>query len=235
MKNRKSFFAGMLTMALLFSLVVSASAVYATVTKNLYYQDVKVTLNGEPLDLRDVNGNNVDPFLMDGTNYLPVRAISEALGLDVDWNHNEKTVILSGDISDSSDVKLLLGFYMSMENASEKLQSIYIDLSIPTKHSVFADTASSLAQQLQDIEQSIEKRYSNCKSNGLVDDSDFEMLIEFRRLSEKAISILNGFASGEGNDPLFISSITAPATQNALDATYLWSEASTAFWAICNN
>lgn len=244
MKNRKSFFAGMLTMALLFSLVVSASAVYANVTKTLSYQDIKVTLNGERLDLRDANGKAVDPFIIDGTTYLPVRAVSESLGLDVEWNKNEKTVVLSGDISDSSDVTPLLGFYMSMENASENLQSTYIDFTTPSKRSLFANTAptssdglcfsATLSQQYQKLGQGIERRYSVCKSKGLVDDSDFEMLIEFRRLNENAISILNGFASGEGNDPLFISSITAPATQNALDSAYLWAKASSAFWSVCD-
>lgn len=244
MKNRKSFFAGMLTMALLFSLVVSASAVYANVTKTLSYQDIKVTLNGDRLDLRDANGKAVDPFIIDGTTYLPVRAVSESLGLDVGWDHNTKTVILSGNVSESPDIKYLLAYYMSMENASEKLQSIYIDFSTGN-YRLYSDTSpitedglsfsASLAQQLQSIGESVEKRYSDCKSNGLSSDSDFEMLIEFRRLNTKAISILNDFASGCGSDSLFISSISAPSTQNAVDSTYLWSDASTAFWNICND
>ena len=44
---------------------------------------------------RDVNGNAIEPFIIDGTTYLPVRGISSALGLGVDWDQNTHTVKLS--------------------------------------------------------------------------------------------------------------------------------------------
>lgn len=94
MKKLPSFFAGALTMLLLMSMVVGASAYTGKVTKELTYNNISVTLDGKKLDLRDVQGNSVEPFIFDGTNYLPVRALSEALGLDVAWDGGTNTVVL---------------------------------------------------------------------------------------------------------------------------------------------
>ena len=56
---------------------------------------ISVTLDGKELSLEDVNGKQVDPIYIDGTTYLPVRAISEALGLDVNWNGANSEVELT--------------------------------------------------------------------------------------------------------------------------------------------
>ena len=43
----------------------------------------------------DANGNYVEPFIIDGTTYLPVRGIASALGLNVGWDGATKTVLLT--------------------------------------------------------------------------------------------------------------------------------------------
>lgn len=95
MKNKRGFIAGMLTMLLIVSMVGTASATVAKVTKELEYRDIKVTLDGEKLDLRDAKGNVVEPFMFEGTNYLPVRALAESLGLSVAWDGSTATVVLT--------------------------------------------------------------------------------------------------------------------------------------------
>lgn len=242
MKNRKSFLAGMLTMALLFSLVVSASAAYAKVTKTLSYQDIKVTLNGQQLDPRDANGTKVDPFIIDGTTYLPVRAVSESLGLDVSWNANTKTVALSGSASDSSSTKSMLGFYKVLEDGSRDLQSFYIDLADPSCTSLFtsktavgyggATFSEVLLEKLSNTSSALESRYENCKAAGLTDDTDLEMMLEYRRLYGRAADILSEFISGANSS--FISSVMGSASQNSYDSSILLWDAEIAFWQLCN-
>jgi hypothetical protein len=61
----------------------------------IWYNNIKINLDGEEITPRDARGNVVDPFIMDGTTYLPVRAIGEALGLDVEWNGNTHTVFIT--------------------------------------------------------------------------------------------------------------------------------------------
>lgn len=55
---------------------------------------VTVTLDGEKLELKNALGEAVVPVLVDGTTYLPIRAVSEALGLNVDWEQGDREVIL---------------------------------------------------------------------------------------------------------------------------------------------
>lgn len=66
-------------------LVMAVTAVGAGVT---------VKLNGEAIDTRDANGNEVAPFIEDGTTYVPVRAVAAALGIAIDWDGDTRTVII---------------------------------------------------------------------------------------------------------------------------------------------
>lgn len=93
--KKRSFIAGMLTMLLIMTLIVPAAATVGKVTKELEYRDISVTLDGKKLDLKDAKGNPVEPFIFEGTNYLPVRALAESLGLNVAWNGKTATVVLT--------------------------------------------------------------------------------------------------------------------------------------------
>ena len=90
-----SFMACMVTMLLLVCITGSALATSGKVTKELEYRNISVTLDGEKLDLRDAKGNAVEPFMFEGTNYLPVRALAESLGLSVSWDGANATVVLT--------------------------------------------------------------------------------------------------------------------------------------------
>lgn len=94
MKN-KSFFAGMITMLIIVSLLGTAAAVSTTKTAELVYRDIKITLDGEQITPKDANGVVVEPFIIDGTTYLPVRAVADAMGLYSTWNGDTNTVELS--------------------------------------------------------------------------------------------------------------------------------------------
>ena len=43
----------------------------------------------------DVKGNYVEPKNVDGTVYVPVRAIVEALGMKADWDNDTRTVVIT--------------------------------------------------------------------------------------------------------------------------------------------
>lgn len=242
MKVRTTFLAGMLTTALLLSLVVSASASYGNISKTLSYQNIKVTLNGRQLDSTDANGRKVEPFIIDGTTYLPVRAVSDSLGLDVTWNTSTKTVVLSGSASDSSNAKSMLGFYKVLEEGSRDLQSFYSNLSDPAYTSLFTSktfvtygdsTYSELVlESLSNTSSALEGRYKNCKAAGLTDDGDWEMMLEYRRLYGLASGILSEFISGANSS--FISSVMGAASQNSHDSSILLWDAGIAFWQLCN-
>lgn len=70
--------------------------------KDVAYQNISVTYSNIKLYVDDVlvtpkdaAGNTVEPFLYNGTTYLPVRAVGNALGKAVGWNDASKTVYLT--------------------------------------------------------------------------------------------------------------------------------------------
>lgn len=94
-KDLKGFVTGLIVATLVFSMCVPAIAKSGKIQKELTYSNISVTLDGQKLDLKDAKGNSVEPFRMDGTNYLPVRALAEALGLNVAWDSATQTVKLT--------------------------------------------------------------------------------------------------------------------------------------------
>lgn len=85
----------MLVTLLLIGSIGTAAATVGTKTAQLSYNNIKVTLDGTNVNLVDANGNPVEPFIIDGTTYLPIRAISNAFGLEVGWDGATQTVILT--------------------------------------------------------------------------------------------------------------------------------------------
>lgn len=64
-------------------------------TAALTYRDIKITLNGKTVALVNVNGDPVEPFIKDGSTYIPVRAVASALGCEISWNGDTSTVYVS--------------------------------------------------------------------------------------------------------------------------------------------
>ncbi len=93
-KQGKGFFAGVLCTLLVMSFVASAYAAYQK-QATLNYNDIKITLDGKAVTPKDATGKAVEPFTIDGTTYLPVRAVADAVGLNVEWDQAAQTVKLS--------------------------------------------------------------------------------------------------------------------------------------------
>lgn len=92
---KKGFPAGVLTTLLVLAMVGSAGATNGKVMQELEYRNIKVSLDGQVLDLRDAQGNVVEPFKFNGTNYVPVRAIAQIMGMNVAWDGANAIVILT--------------------------------------------------------------------------------------------------------------------------------------------
>lgn len=79
-------------------LVVSCFAVLgANISKqvDIYYRNIKININGTEHNPTNAQGETVEPFIYDGTTYLPVRAVADALGMDVAWDDATSTVTLT--------------------------------------------------------------------------------------------------------------------------------------------
>lgn len=91
---KKEFAKGFVSAFLLMGLIGTAAATTGRQTVEVDYNDIDVQLNGSAVALVDANGKAVEPFAIDGTTYLPVRAVATALGLDVGWVQATTTVTL---------------------------------------------------------------------------------------------------------------------------------------------
>ncbi|MCD8180945.1 MAG: NPCBM/NEW2 domain-containing protein, partial [Firmicutes bacterium] len=71
-----------------------AYAKSATQTIEVTYDNIKVYKDNVLCDLKDANGNTIEPFIYNGTTYMPVRGVASAVGMDVTWDGTNKGVYL---------------------------------------------------------------------------------------------------------------------------------------------
>ena len=81
---------------LMFALFLTTSYAANTYRKMITVTSgVNVEFNNEAIDMTDANGKAVEAFIYNGTTYLPVRAVGNALGKQVSWDGKTKTVYLA--------------------------------------------------------------------------------------------------------------------------------------------
>lgn len=59
------------------------------------FDEIKVFVDGKLIVPTDVNGDYVSPKNVDGTVYVPVRAIVQALGMKADWDNDTRSVLIT--------------------------------------------------------------------------------------------------------------------------------------------
>ena len=99
---RTRILAGAAATALLCGTAVAASTV-TTKMIEASYKNIRLVVDGVEVTPKDANGNVVEPFVSEGTTYLPVRAIGEALGKEVTWDGNTSTVYVGSVPGQSSN------------------------------------------------------------------------------------------------------------------------------------
>lgn len=138
-----------ITTAVVAILILSICTVYASIgtrTASLVYDNIKIILDGKEIVPTDSDGNAVEPFIIDGTTYLPVRGISNALGLEVGWNGETKTVelntpgVFSGAVQVYDDKNVTIEFAgCTMEKPYEFVDTIYYYANFNVKNKTDAE------------------------------------------------------------------------------------------------
>lgn len=77
--------------------------IVAVETKDMY-----LSYNGDEFLARDANENVVYPIVVDGTSYLPTRAVCAIANLKVDWDDTTRTILLtsSDNTGDSMETEI---------------------------------------------------------------------------------------------------------------------------------
>ena len=95
MKTRKTFITLAIALALVCGMVIGANAADTLKEISAYLNyGITIKYSGEVQNLTDAGGNRVYPISYNGTTYLPVRAVSNMLGIGVDWDGATQTVLL---------------------------------------------------------------------------------------------------------------------------------------------
>lgn len=77
------------------TLMMSAGAVSTNVTAQLS-PNISVVVDGVYQTFYNVSGSEVHPIVYNGTTYLPLRAVGELMGKNVNWDQTSLTASLSG-------------------------------------------------------------------------------------------------------------------------------------------
>lgn len=118
----KGFTAGIIIATLVFSAVFASSVeMYIKVA----YNNIKIYVDGKLIHPMNEVGNPVEPMIYDGTTYLPVRAVGQAIGKEVNWDGWTDSVYIGKyDGARKESVKLQDMDYFNYQKSSE---SIYWD------------------------------------------------------------------------------------------------------------
>lgn len=76
-------------------LLASTQVIGAGILKEIQVRqgDINITLNGEKIQLKDVNGKPVEPMIYEGSTYVPLRSIMELdKNTKIKWNNVTTTV-----------------------------------------------------------------------------------------------------------------------------------------------
>lgn len=91
--NQKRRRIGMVLCVLALMATSAVAASTATVRMlEAHYRGITLVVDGKPVVPKDEVGNLIEPFIVDGTTYLPVRAIGQAFGKNVEWDNATSTV-----------------------------------------------------------------------------------------------------------------------------------------------
>ncbi len=102
-KQWKGFLTGMLVTAMALGMVNSTVAALVGRTIEVY-TGVNVYVDDQLVEPKDANGNPVEVFVYNGTTYLPIRAIGNALGLPVEWEGKTQSAYVGKHKGDKPNV-----------------------------------------------------------------------------------------------------------------------------------
>ena len=138
-KNYKGIIIGLILGLIFSNLIVFAET--ATKQINAVFNNIKLVVDGVTIEPKDASGNVVEPFIFNGTTYLPVRAVAQAFNKEVEWDGNTNTVYLgSKPAKPAKEVTLFDRSYISNTNPStfksrEEKGENYISFTLDTWYS----------------------------------------------------------------------------------------------------
>ena len=117
MKNLKERTKGII-IGMLIMTFLSGATLWASTTRDITvtFAGIRLVVNGNLVTPRDAQGNVVEPFIWNGTTYLPVRALADALGQEVHWDGATQTVYIGQRAAVAAPVPLFNRPFLEVGN-----------------------------------------------------------------------------------------------------------------------
>ena len=103
----KSFLLGVIVGVLSFSGIALAFAASFTTTLTATYRDIKVYVNDQQIDYTASNGAFAEPYIVDGTTYIPLRLFSEKLGQQVVWDDSTSSIYIGQHDQETATISVI--------------------------------------------------------------------------------------------------------------------------------
>ncbi|HEX9063024.1 MAG TPA: stalk domain-containing protein [Clostridia bacterium] len=161
---------------------VGAATVYQTVTATLR-PDIVVKLDDQAFSLKDGSGKTITPIVVNGSTYLPVRAISSSMGLNIGWDDKTQTVNISHNAPTNSQI----GVRGKVKNIVKGKDGITFTVEgkkqIDTLYDIATVTVNS-ATILENV-----KSYSNIKEGDIVEATFPEFVVQSYPVMSTAVKL----------------------------------------------
>lgn len=207
-ERRKGFIAGVVASAVFVGLIGTAAATIGSRTITADYNNIKISVNGSPIVPTDATGKLVEPFAVGGTTYLPVRAIGEALGADVEWDEKTNTVTLY-DAQETNDLYYIkkLGLYKILSEGYADLEtqldgilngSAEIVINTVLKEGPYAGMtfANAAQKKLSEMKETVDSHYDGCFS--IMSENDILLVSNYTILNGNVASFFKSLSIGSG-------------------------------------
>lgn len=144
----------LITLALLVTVVGAVSNETISVLLN---RMLTVKYNSAEQSMKDANGEPVYPISYNGTTYLPIRAICDMLGVDIEWDEPTNTV----SISERSSLRERRLIFTECDFTGGYCEAFDITLALPDGWTIktIADKDLTQSQKLYMYGNESEKRY----------------------------------------------------------------------------
>ena len=154
MKKTRYLSGALVTLALLGTAVGAVSNENVSVLLN---RMLTIRYNGAEQSMKDANGDAVYPISYNGTTYLPVRAICDMLGADIEWDEQTNTV----SISERSPLRERKLSFAERDLPGGHVDAFDIILALPDGWTIktVADKELTRSQKLYMYGNKAEKRY----------------------------------------------------------------------------
>lgn len=130
----------------------STFAADATKTLKAVYSNIKLVYNGQTV----TSSTGQEPFVVDGTTYVPLRMAGEALGKSLYWDASTKQILIT-DVTSSADKATIESLNEEVEELNEQITSLKAELN--TANSTLTSknsTITSLESQIKSLRNALD-------------------------------------------------------------------------------